>query len=338
MKRTFVLMVALVLIVPVAVMAGDYHKGVTLNCSECHVMHGSQQHGYNADGSGVFTPIGGAPPYQYLLRNEINALCLTCHNNQTFAPDVLEANGGTAPTTGRQGGALNMNNTAPYFASTGHTLGSHDVAPGGTFSNPHGLECVDCHQPHGRSSGTNTNPYRNLGNYDATHTVYTAYMTYAIGTNDLTKDVFERTASGSDHYDIGNVDFNEPNVTGSRYGDFCKSCHTNFHGNSTDAHMANADGWLRHPAAEANISISTFGARLYRPKVMSATGDWGTQGTAFTTGPTDLTPSCFSCHRAHGNTNSFGIILQDGLSTIGEDGTAGATMRTTCRTCHRQGS
>jgi hypothetical protein len=336
MKRTLILMVALALIVPVAAMAGDYHKGVTLNCAECHLMHGSQKHGYNADGSGIFTPLGGAPPYNYLLRNEINALCLTCHNSQTFAPDVLEANGGKQPSTGRQAGALNMTNTAPYYDETGHTLGSKDVAPGGTWSAPHGLECTNCHQPHGRTSGANTNPYRNLGN-DISGT-YTAFLTYAVGSNELTKDVFERSAGGDDHYDISNVDFNEPIVNGSAMGNMCKSCHTNFHGSSTDAHMANADGWLRHPAAEANISISTYGARLYRPKVMSPTGVWGTQGTSFTTGPADLTPSCFSCHKSHGNTNAFAMIYEDGASTIGENGTAGATMRTTCRACHRQGS
>jgi hypothetical protein len=123
MKRTLILMVALALIVPVAALAGDYHKGVTLNCAECHLMHGSQAHGYNANGTGIFTTIGGAPPYDYLLRNHINELCLTCHDNQTFAPDVMEANGGTAPTNGRLAGALNMTNVAPYYDATGHTLG-----------------------------------------------------------------------------------------------------------------------------------------------------------------------------------------------------------------------
>jgi hypothetical protein len=335
MKRTLVLMVALVLIVPLAAMAGDYHKGTTLNCAECHLMHGSQQHGYNANGGGISTPIGGAPPYQYLLRNEVNELCLTCHDNQTFAPDVLEANGGTMPTTGRSAGALNMNNTAPYFDATGHTLGSHDVAPGGTWSAPHGLECVNCHQPHGRTSSGNTNPYRNLGNDIGGS--FVAFATYAVGTNDPTKDVFERTATGSDHYDIGNIDYNEPVANASAMANMCKSCHTNFHGNSTDPHMANADGWLRHPAAEANIAASPFGTRLYRPRVMSPTGNWGTQGAAFASMPADLTPSCFSCHSGHGNTNSFALLFNTGASPIGENGNGG-TMRETCRACHNRGS
>ena len=38
--------------------AGDYHKDGTLLCSQCHVMHFSQSHGYNPSGSGfVFTPL-----------------------------------------------------------------------------------------------------------------------------------------------------------------------------------------------------------------------------------------------------------------------------------------
>ncbi|MEW5875577.1 MAG: hypothetical protein AB1752_10390 [Candidatus Zixiibacteriota bacterium] len=349
MKRTLILMVALVLIVPVAAMAGDYHKGVTLNCSECHVMHGAQSHGYNANGGGFYTAVGGAAPHEYLLRNEINELCLTCHDNQSFAPDVLEANGGTAGTEGRIAGALNMNNFPPYFDATGHTLGSMDVAPGGTWSNTaHGLTCVDCHNPHGRTTATNTNPYRNLGNEAAGS--YAAPVTYAIGTNDLGKDVFERTASGSDHYDLTNVDYNEPVATASAMGTFCKSCHTDYHGSSSDANMRDQLGaagelWLRHPTADANIGgvggghsrLTQFANRLYRPKVMSPTGDWGTQGVAFASTPTDLTPSCFSCHSSHGNTNGFGIKYITGNNPIGENGDGG-TYRETCRACHGQGS
>lgn len=347
MKRTFLVLVALVLIVPVAALAGDYHKGVTLNCSECHTMHASMSHGYNSNGGGFYTALGPDKPYDYLLRNEVNALCLTCHDNQTFAPDVLESNGGTVGTEGRIAGALNMNNTAPYFNATGHTLGSTDVAPGGTWSHSGpGLECTDCHSPHGRTSGTNTNPYRNL----FINATSIAPVKYAIATNDPTKDVFERSASGSDHYDLTNVDYNEPLATASAMGDFCKSCHTDFHGSSSDANMRDQLGaagseWVRHPAADANIGgvggghsrLTQFSGRLYRPKVMSPTGDWGTQGVAWATAPTDLTPSCFTCHAAHGNTNGFAIKYNSGASPIGENGNGG-TYRETCRACHGQGS
>src|SRR5215510_9516074 len=107
--------------------AGDYHFGVDLICSDCHVMHYSQSHGTNPDGSGLFTPLAGGP-HEFLLRNDINDLCLSCHEGQTFAPDVFETNTNSYV---RQAGALNMvGGSADYPPTTGHTLGSTAVAPG----------------------------------------------------------------------------------------------------------------------------------------------------------------------------------------------------------------
>ena len=68
-------------------MAGDYHVGGTLVCSDCHVAHYSQSHGYESP-TGLFTPLGADGPYTHLLRNEPNELCLTCHDGQGFAPDA----------------------------------------------------------------------------------------------------------------------------------------------------------------------------------------------------------------------------------------------------------
>jgi hypothetical protein len=339
MRKVAVLAASLILLAAGMAVAGDYHYKATLQCNECHVMHGSQQHGYNTNGGGNTTAVGTSAPYGYLLRNEVNELCLSCHDNQTFAPDVLEANGGTSPSLGRQAGGLNMHNTSPYFDADGHTLGSTATAPGGTFANTHGLECVDCHSPHGRGGSRASNPYRNLyagGNV----------MSYAVATNDLTKDVFERSNGGTDHYDIGNVDFNEPKSDSSYYGQYCKTCHTNFHGKSTDANMtvggAGAD-WMRHPTADVNIGAASssglYKSRLHRVKVMSSTGNWGTQGVAFGTGmPADLTPSCFSCHKGHGNQRAFGLIYPDSACTqpIGEEG-AGVQYRDLCKNCHSRG-
>ena len=77
-----------------AAVAGDYHNGTTLICSDCHVMHGSQSHALTS--GGFFVPIGANGPYADLLRNDVNDLCLTCHDNSSFAPDVFGANGGVA--------------------------------------------------------------------------------------------------------------------------------------------------------------------------------------------------------------------------------------------------
>jgi hypothetical protein len=346
--RKLALATALVFVMVGAATAGDYHSGATLNCAECHVMHGSQQHGYNSDGTGLTVDIGAAEPYEFLLRNHINELCLTCHDNQTFAPDVLGANGGVVYPDGhgRQAGALNRDNVAPYHDETGHTLGSMDIAPGGTWSNEDGLNCINCHTQHGRTFSSASIPqYRNLS--------VTTGVSYAIGTNDVTKDVFERVSSGASHYDIYNIDFNEPDPTGSAMGAYCMNCHTTFHGNSTDPDMRVQTGpagqeWLRHPTADANIGalggghsqIGTrgWGGRAYRTQVMSPTGNWGTQGTAFgaSGSPTDLTPSCFTCHKAHGNQNAFGLIYPTGAEMIDEEGD-GTNAKNLCKQCHSQG-
>lgn len=349
MKNVALTMVALLALVGMAV-AGDYHTGATLNCAECHVMHASQQHGYNSNGGGNVVDLGTTGPYHYLLRDEINNLCLSCHDGQFFAPDVLAANGGSAPTNGRQGGALNRDNTAPYFDATGHTLNSTDAAPGGTWSNADGLNCIDCHNQHGYGGfvGGGGNPYRNL-QYNSGG-VNKAPVSYAVGTNDLTADVFEVSAGyGGDHYDIQNVFFNEPDPTASAYGEFCKGCHTDFHGTSADANMRNTAAaaqteWYRHPTADADIgavggghsNLGDFSSQAYRVQVMSATGDWGTWGAAWTGAPADLTPSCMSCHKAHGNQNAFGLIFATGDANWGENGD-GADYTVLCGQCHVQG-
>jgi hypothetical protein len=349
MRNVALTMVALLVCMVGMAVAGDYHSGTTLNCAECHVMHYSQTHGYNANGGGNTVSLGSTGPYHFLLRDEINNLCLSCHDGQFFAPDVLAANGGSAPTNGRQAGALNRDNTAPYFDATGHTLGSADVAPGGTFANADGLNCINCHQQHGYGGFVNGggNAYRNL--LYNTGGVPKEPIKYAVGTNDLTLDVFELSAAyGGDHYDHQNVFFNEPDPTSSDYGNWCKGCHTDFHGTSSDANMRNAAAaaqteWYRHPTADANIgfvggghsSLGVFSGNAYRVQVMSSTGDWGTWGAAFAAAPTDLTPSCMSCHKAHGNQNAFGLIFATGAAAFGEEGD-GASYIALCGQCHVQ--
>ena len=76
-------------------MAGDYHMGATLVCAECHTMHYSISHTYGDGHSNDNTITGGGQPYVGLLKADPNALCLQCHDGQTFAPDVSGANTGT---------------------------------------------------------------------------------------------------------------------------------------------------------------------------------------------------------------------------------------------------
>lgn len=348
---TVVLGLALILMTGSPAIGGDYHRGTTLICTDCHIMHGSQAHGYNPDGTGFITPIGGTGPYEYLLRNEINDLCLTCHDGLTWAPDVLEAN---ILSNVRQAGALNRGGTAPYYEATGHTLDSTDTAPGGTWApNPtHGLTCTDCHHQHGRGSTAVSNPYRNLN--PSVGGVSLNPPSYAISTNDLTKDIFERSAAA---YSVGDVDFNEPDQTASAMGNWCGSCHSNLHGGpgsvNTGGTGSPAQVFDRHPTAGVDIgalggghsSRNYFatgnrtstgpGPKINWVKVMTATENWQPDMPAEVT---DHTPTCVSCHKAHGNQNSFGLIYMNPLAgTVTEEGTAGGTYKNLCSQCHVQG-
>lgn len=354
MKRSMIAALAILglgLCVGLDAVAGDHHKGTSLVCSDCHVMHYSQSHGYNADGTGLFTPLGTAGPYHFLLRNDPNSLCLTCHDNSSIAPDVLGSNSGKGASDIRQAGFLNRLGLVGQPA-TGHTLDSLNVAPGSSPSwkpedangTGNGLSCMNCHHQHGATSGvTGGNAYRNLRTNPGLATAPAGYVTYALATNNLTKDVYERAARS---YDESQVDFNEPNNTQSAMGKFCGGCHTNFHGAPGDpttvggeAFGASYEEFLRHPSGGVNIgaiggghsSLSTYTAKTNKVKVMSETGVWVPPAS-------DVSPTCISCHKAHGNGNAFGLLYRSGTGTLTEDGDSnGVNIRDLCRQCHIQG-
>lgn len=346
MKRNLFLTTVALMAVAMAsaVYAGDFHSGTSLICSDCHVMHYSQSHGYNEDGSGTWTPLADGP-HGYLLRDDINDLCLACHNGQAWAPDVFEAHGNGYV---RQAGALNEEGgNGLYPPPTGHTLNSTDVAPGSdpAWNNPDGLTCVDCHAAHGGNLGGDS--YRNLGGF-GTAVGSSTWISYSVGTNDLTTWVFEDDDSGADadHYGMGAITFNEPDQTKSAYGDFCKGCHTNFHGDVGGAEIGGSntppEHFHRHPANGVEIgalggghsSLTQFTGHTNQVQVMSPTGQ---RAGAYDGTDTELTPSCMSCHKGHGNQNAFGLIYMSGTGTVTEEGDGGM-YRDMCRQCHRQGS
>jgi hypothetical protein len=146
------------------------------------------------------------------------------------------------------------------------------------------------------------------------------------------------------------VDYNEPNTNSSKYGQWCQNCHVDFHGSGGAANMggqsggvtaSNTNPWKRHPTADVNIgtpnatfisSLTRFNGLTNRVKVMDSQGLWNG-----TTADNTVTPSCMSCHKAHGNRNPFGLIFMTGTgATVTEDGDGGV-YKDLCRQCHTQG-
>jgi hypothetical protein len=367
MKRhlTRGLVTVAVLALATSALAGDWHSGVSLKCFDCHVMHYSQAHGYTPTGIN-FQPLGAGGPFHYLLRDDINNLCLACHDGGD-APDVFEGHGAGYV---RQAGALNdVNSTGDYTPNTGHTLGSTADAPGSSpvWSNPDGLNCANCHAVHGGGFGAGwsgpAGSYRNLGGY-GTKLGSGFGITYARGDLDgpntgtnLDYWVFEDASGGTNgaHYGIDHVTFNEPDPTTSQYANACKACHTKFHGAVTGTEIGGVlvgtdyEEFKRHPAA--GVDIGTIGgghsglARFVAEgssqlQVMSPNG---TRHGSYTATDTDLTPSCMTCHKAHGNQNAFGLIFVLGANAGGGamteqgDQGGGGDVRNSCRACHGQG-
>jgi hypothetical protein len=348
MKRLALILSALIVAGTASVaVGGDFHVGTSLICSDCHVAHFSQTHGYSTNGDGSFVPLG-TTPQNNLLRDEEVKLCLSCHDNQSWAPDVFAANGGQLHN--RLAGGLNIaaghgTNDAGYIEQDGHTLNSTAMPPGAGASayvpGAEGLLCTNCHAQHGSAT-----QYRNLLNRG----IFTGKnVTYALGTNDLTKDVFESVPA---QYDEANVNFNEPNTRASAYGAWCQSCHMDFHGQGGDVNMGgqaggvtstNAAPWKRHPTADVNLgesgasatyisSLTRYNGLTNRVKMMDSQGLWNA-----TAGDNTVTPSCMSCHKSHGNQNVFGLIFMRGTGTVTEEGDGGV-YKDLCRQCHSQGA
>lgn len=306
--------------------AGLYHTRDTGSCQDCHKS--------GAAGQGpvlVASLIAPTPRQTSFAPMDVNRTCLECHNGRGGNADGSSVLSGPDGTLVRQAGFLNGPGGIEH---TGHTLGSTQRAPGGTWTpGPQGLTCTHCHDPHGDNG-----QYRNLVLRPGTATE-DRRVTFVLGpTNDLRKDVW--IGSGpfdAEKYDARVIRFNQPQSGRSAYGEWCQGCHTAFHGPAGSPNMGGVNGWTRHPTSDARIgggprqhsSFTRFAGLANRVPTMSASGSWPA---------TDNTPSCMSCHKAHGNGNPFGLLFTAGRGHLTESGDSeGKSQTDLCHQCHTQG-
>jgi hypothetical protein len=380
MKRAIAIL-GVLLLFAVPAMAGEWHTGANNLCTDCHTMHFSMQHEFDSAAAPGLTGADGnwlsaTGPNTNLLKDSGNDLCITCHNGQSFAPDVVEANTNASPTNGRMAGALNLQVGGSWNTWEGHTLGSTVDPPGyqqnylEAATNPYDtasdLKCVSCHDEHG------TPGYRNLGPTAWGLSDMTVVRpTYVISTtNTATSDVWIDIASHTPNsgvaatfnpyyaYDSINYNRNDATVgvgsekTSNRMDTFCSACHSDFHGGEGDTAIGGSAGvdFSRHPTSQALIGAAG-GSNSTLALYTGATTQVKTYSDAAL--QADATPGCVTCHKAHGNQNPFGLFLLHGdTATITEDGGYGQAgslgetesiagygvgLMNLCGQCHAQG-
>jgi hypothetical protein len=108
-------------------------------------------------------------------------------------------------------------------------------------------------------------------------------------------------------------------------------------GSSLDVHPAKGADIGQPASGSQPSSLTQYAGHAYRVKVLSRTGEWGPQGSPWTAPPGGLTPSCQSCHKAHGNQNPDGLILLSGTGPLTEEGDldgVAAGLTSLCAQCH----
>src|SRR5512138_2482777 len=161
---------ALAALVASPALAGGWHSGDTLACSDCHTMHNSM------NGEPMRYDASAAPANLLLRAENATALCLACHGQSAAsqAPSV------TAPSSwDPPGGGFPADLADP--GHTAHALGPAPVTPpNGTT--PVVMTCVTCHAPHGSGSYRNLRPSPS-GTNRSTAAPAAAQVVSANGTN-----------------------------------------------------------------------------------------------------------------------------------------------------------
>lgn len=289
-----------------------YHNGDTLRCSDCHVMHASEQHAWDGTTVPDFPRVNLAND-TLLRKADPLDVCLSCHDGMIGVPDVMTND--TNSLTERSAGFFDVAETPNH---RGHNLGRGLVSDpqicnrchfDGQFATAE-VTCIDCHNPHGN------NRVRNLQWASAPESVPPQFAI-----------LMRPGATGLDKYERVNVAYAYVAGQAREVTNMCIDCHHTFFDDS-GGWYTNPDGndhWNRHPnfnsewgamqAIEgpsvrpshwnAGLGSGFDGARRV-PSVAIGASDFA---TATTVDAARSAVFCLSCHKAHGSDNAFSMTF-----------------------------
>ena len=363
MRKLAVLTALLALAAIPALAQSNYHYNENMNCSDCHSMHASS-HNNLTDGLAITDPNttpgtvinayypapNPGPGHHALLKGE--DVCASCHDGQTWAPDVIEAN--------INGYARSAGGIRTGAAGGGHKIGSTIRPPGyngagvgNYFAAGSELECASCHSPHGGAGFRNLVPYAMRGAVGSANAGSVTPTVAKAAAFDGTKDV---TILGGNTYTFGQgaaamaayyakdrtvysrnaagITFN--GSTSSNHMDqFCGVCHGAFHGGLAGDQVGDGTDFVRHPTSVVTMADAAHGApnTTFNANAQANVKVYQVTGTPSNT--TD-SPGCISCHKAHGSNNPFGLLYPNRtIVDPSEDG--GGTYKDLCKSCHSMG-
>ncbi|MFQ6098355.1 MAG: cytochrome c3 family protein [Armatimonadota bacterium] len=319
-------------------LAGDYHQGADLHCSDCHIMHASKDGA--TYGGGMPNPAG----YSHLLKaSSTNALCMTCHDGgDPTAPDIVATGSAAAPNdTLGIAYTSKYKNSAGFFQSDWSSVQSglaHDLYASSTLtaiqgtwtSGASGMDCADCHDPHGTAN------YRNLVLRPGTAG---ADIDVRSGTEVYLRESITIPPTASDtatHYDTSAVAFDVPNNIST----WCMGCHTNI--TNGEKHPVNvavngADGytdadWVAGTGVGFGTDIDddpagTGTAGIPRIRFAHNGSDYATCSVA-----NDANRLlCLTCHKAHGSKYDSATVWPHYITNAKDQTSA-------CDQCHAKGA
>lgn len=285
-----------------------YHNGDTLRCSDCHVMHASEQHAW--DGSTVDFPRTNPPNDELLRHGDPLDLCLSCHDGRVGVPDVtgIDANSLTERSAGyfaapeeqnHRGHRIGRSLERDQYCERCHFAGEFATAA---------VTCIDCHAHHGN------------------HRVRNLQWVSAPGSEPQFAMVMRAGATGMAKYERANVGYGYVAGQAREVTNICIDCHHTFFDDS-GGWYTNPDGddhWNRHPNFNSEwgaVAPISAGTATDAPHWMGGVGSGfnGAERVRFVTvGATDFDTAttvdatknavfCLSCHKAHGSDHSFAL-------------------------------